>query len=142
MGGPDRGWSCGVHGMCSCLGSTNRVERVLTDRGSMRFVVGLIVATLSAAAWSGGARASDGDVEALYRQVLRSPTDTQTNLRYARAAEASGNLRWALAAYERMLLNDPDNADVQQGLQRIRRKLQPNTTQFSLEVGGIYESNP
>jgi len=78
----------------------------------------------------------------LYAQVLRDPTNSQLNLRYAELAEASGKLRWALAAYERVLVNDPENVEAQAGLQRVRRRLQPNSTQFVAELGAIGESNP
>jgi hypothetical protein len=107
----------------------------------MRFVVTLTVVIMAAMA-STSAGAADDDLRIIYAQVIRNPTDTQLNLRYARLAEERGMLRWALAAYERMLVNDPDNDEVKRGLQRIRRKLQPSVTQWALEVGGIFESNP
>ena len=78
----------------------------------------------------------------VYAQILRDPTNSQINLRYAELAEASGNLRWALAAYERVLVNDPGNVEAQAGLQRVRRRLQPNTTQFTAELGALGETNP
>src|SRR5215510_14182100 len=108
----------------------------------MRFVVFLTVVTLAAIMAGSPAGAADDDLRALYAQVIRNPTDTQTNLRYARLAEERGMWRWALAAYERMLVNDPDNEEVKRGLQRIRRKLQPSVTQWAFETGGIFESNP
>src|SRR6266567_1905395 len=70
------------------------------------------------------------------------PTNSQLNLRYAELAEASGKLRWALAAYERVLVNDPGNVEAQAGLQRVRRRLQPVSTQFTAELGVIGETNP
>jgi hypothetical protein len=78
----------------------------------------------------------------VYAQILRDPTNSALNLRYAELAEASGKLRWALAAYERVLVNDPGNAEAQAGLQRVRRRLQPDSTQFTAELGAIGESNP
>ena len=78
----------------------------------------------------------------VYAQILRDPTNSQLNLRYAEIAEATGNLRWALAAYERVLVNDPGNLEAQAGLQRVRRRLQPNSTQFNAEFGAIGETNP
>jgi predicted TPR repeat methyltransferase len=56
------------------------------------------------------------ELSALYSQVLQRPADSETNLRYARAAEAAGKLRWAYAAYERVALNDPSNREAQDGL--------------------------
>ena len=108
----------------------------------MRSVVFLTVVTLAAIMAGSPARAADDDLRALYAQVIRNPADTQTNLQYARLAEERGMLRWALSAYERMLVNDPDNEEVKRGLQRIRRKLQPSVTQWVFETGGIFESNP
>jgi hypothetical protein len=81
-------------------------------------------------------------LDVLYLQVLRRPTDTQLNLEFARAAEAAGILRWALSAYERVTVNDPGNAEAQWGLQRIRRKLQPNVSQVTVELGSAVETNP
>jgi len=78
----------------------------------------------------------------VYAQILRDPTNSALNLRYAELAETSGKLRWALAAYERVLVNDPGSAEAQAGLQRVRRRLQPDSTQFTAELGAIGESNP
>ena len=87
------------------------------------------------------ARASN-QLDALYSQVLKHPNDSQINLNFARAAEAAGVLRWALSAYERVTINDPGNAEAQTGLQRVRRKLQPDFSQVTVELGSAYESNP
>ncbi len=106
----------------------------------MRFVVLLAAAII--AAWSGGASAAGGDLARLYARVLRNPADSAVNLEYARLAEEQGKLRWALAAYERVAANDPANAEAQRGLARVRRKLQPDVTQFIAEIGGAWESNP
>ena len=81
-------------------------------------------------------------LDALYVEVLQHPGNSDLNLRFAREAEAAGVLRWALSAYERVTINDPGNAEAQAGLQRVRRKLQPDTSQVTLEAGGGYESNP
>jgi len=87
------------------------------------------------------ARASN-QLDALYSQVLKHPEDSQLNLNFARAAEAAGVLRWALSAYERVTVNDPSNAEAQAGLQRVRRKLQPDYSQVTVELGSTAESNP
>jgi len=104
----------------------------------MRVLLGAVLALAMSCA---GASASDR-LSDLYAAVLRNPADTQANLRYARAAEADGKLRWALAAYERIVANDPASAEGQQGLSRVRRRLQPDSTQYTIELGGIFESNP
>src|SRR5437763_13074835 len=111
------------------------------------------VAALIATAFFASASAADAiepvsgpgasaELARVYAQILRDPTNSQLNLEYAMLAETSGRLRWALAAYERVLVNDPGNLDAQAGLQRVRRRLQPNTTQFVAELGAVGESNP
>jgi hypothetical protein len=105
----------------------------------MRFVLTLVVALAAATA---SAHAAGPELAQLYAAILRDPTNPALNLRYAQWAEESGKLRWALATYERMILNDPANEEAQRGLQRIRRKLQPDSTQFTAELGSAWESNP
>jgi hypothetical protein len=98
----------------------------------------LLAATLSLLV--GTARADE--LTRLYAQILRDPTNSELNFRYAELAEQRGELRKALSAYERVLVNDPNHPQVMRALQRIRRKLQPNTTQFFTEFGPAWESNP
>jgi hypothetical protein len=86
--------------------------------------------------------ARDLSLDGLYAQVLRQPGDSELNLRFARMAEASGKLRWALAAYERVTLNDPGSREAQDGLTRVRRKMQPEITLVTAQIGAQYESNP
>lgn len=86
--------------------------------------------------------AASNQLDALYSQVLKHPEDSQLNLNFAREAEAAGILRWALSAYERVAVNDPNNAEAQAGLQRVRRELQPDYSQVNIEVGSAVESNP
>lgn len=81
-------------------------------------------------------------LDALYASILQHPQDTDLNLRFARAAEDEGVLRWALSAYERVTINDPGNLEAQAGLQRIRRKLQPDITRVTIELGSAVETNP
>lgn len=88
------------------------------------------------------AHAAADEIDTLYRNILQHPANTELNLRFAQLAEQSGHLRWALAAYERVTLNDPDNAEGRQGLQRVRRALQPAITMLTLQAGAQYESNP
>src|SRR5438874_2468425 len=91
---------------------------------------------------AGSGPGTSPELARVYAQILSDPTNSQLNLRYALLAEASGKLRWALAAYERVLVNDPGNPEAQAGLQRVRRRLQPNATQFNAEFGAIGETNP
>lgn len=105
----------------------------------MRSIFSIVAAVMIGFA---GSPAKADDLSRLYAQILKNPGNTELNLRYARIAEESGKLRWALQTYERVAANDPSNAEAQQGLSRVRRKLQPNTTQYTIELGAIYESNP
>jgi len=82
------------------------------------------------------------ELSRLNQQILRAPTDPALNLRYAALAESMGLARLALAAYERILVVDPGNAAAQAGIDRVRRALQPNTTQYILDTGYAWESNP
>jgi hypothetical protein len=88
------------------------------------------------------APARANDLDRLHSQILQNPGNSELNLRFAQLAENAGYLRWALSAYERVVLNDPNNADALTGLTRIRRKLQPNTTLATVQLGTQYESAP
>ena len=103
------------------------------------FGLGLVLGQHSAAA---EALTSSDALSTLYTEVLRDPANTKLNLRYARLAEVEGHPRLALAAYERVLLNDPTNREAEAGYQRVRRKLEPSLTQMRLEVGAGVETNP
>lgn len=87
-------------------------------------------------------RASAETLESLHARILRQPNNTELNLRFGELAERAGYLRWALAAYERVVLNDPDNLEGRKGLTRVRRALQPNFTLATLQFGAIYETHP
>jgi hypothetical protein len=78
----------------------------------------------------------------LNQRIVADPTNTELNLQYAMIAEGQKKYRFALAAYERILANDPDNAAAKRGLQRVRRQLQPDTKRITLEAGLGYETNP
>jgi hypothetical protein len=87
-------------------------------------------------------RASAETLESLHARILQQPNNTELNLRFAEIAERSGYLRWALSAYERVVINDPANIEGLRGLQRVRRALQPNFTLATLQFGAIYETHP
>ncbi|MGD9923299.1 MAG: hypothetical protein AB7V13_17920 [Pseudorhodoplanes sp.] len=91
---------------------------------------------------AGSVAASAKEIDTLYARVLREPANTELNLRFARLAEEQGNLRWALMAYERVVLNDPSNWEGKVGLMRVRRAIQPTYTVMTIELGAGYESNP
>ena len=105
---------------------------------SRSFRVGLAAFVLASVAGLAQAR----DLNTLYDRILREPANSELNLQFAKQAEAQGSLRWALAAYERVVLNDPNNFEAKVGLMRIRRILQPSFTLVTAEVGTAFESNP
>jgi hypothetical protein len=77
-----------------------------------------------------------------YQSVLSNPTNSEVNLQYAMVAEGHKQYRLALAAYERILENDPQNKAALAGLQRVRSLIQPATTLLTSEFGARFESNP
>jgi len=101
-----------------------------------------LVAPFPASAQPALVAASAAELVRLNAEILRHPQDTALNLHYAAVAESLGERRLALAAYERILIYDPQNLAALEGVDRIRRGLQPNTTQYRLALGALYESNP
>ena len=77
-----------------------------------------------------------------YQSVLANPTNSEVNLQYAMVAEGNKQYRLALAAYERILENDPQNKAALAGLQRVRSLIEPSTTLLTSEFGARFESNP
>lgn len=88
-----------------------------------------------------GAASAQQDLESLNEQILANPNDAELNFRYARAAEEAGQLRLALAAYERVMINDPENEVARRGYERIRRMIEPDFTTFTVEVGARWDDN-
>ena len=81
------------------------------------------------------------DVESVFQRLLQNPSDVELNLLYARLAEERGELARALATYERLLLQDPENATALAEAARIRRLLEPSRTEFVALLGFQYETN-
>ena len=109
-------------------------------RRALAVTLYLLAAGVSATAFA--PRAGANELDRLHQQILRHPSNPELNLRFAELAERSGYLRWALSAYERAILHDPNNPEVLKGLTRVRRALQPNTTLVTVQLGGQYKSNP
>jgi hypothetical protein len=80
--------------------------------------------------------------EALFDAVLQHPGDAALNKRFARAAEARGDLRLAFAALERAVLSSSGDTEAQAEFDRIKSKLTPSVTRVTLEGGANYASNP
>ena len=89
-----------------------------------------------------GLPAGAQSLDQLNAQIIEHPRDVSLNLQYARLAEEQGKLRLALAAYERILINDPDNADAQHGYERVRRVIEPPNTSLRAEIGEQWELEP
>jgi hypothetical protein len=108
--------------------------------------VGACLATWAVAAALAGAgapaRAQVDEMTRVYQQILREPGNVELNLTYARLAIERGELRKALAAYERVLEAEPGNAEAGAGLRRIQRQLSPDVTQVTFVAGAQGETNP
>lgn len=87
------------------------------------------------------ARASEEELRSLFVRLLINPSDIELNLQYARLAEEMGLTRKALAAYERLLIQYPDNEAAQEGFYRVRGDLEPEFTDVTVDIGGRYETN-
>src|SRR5688500_4001798 len=83
----------------------------------------------------------DVELRQVFEQILQDPGNPGLNLRYARLAIDRGEVRKALAAYERILAQDPNNEQAKAGIRRIQRELEPSVTKVTLLLGGQYESN-
>lgn len=81
-------------------------------------------------------------LDRVFDQLIRDPTSAALNFRYAKLAEDKGQLRKALAAYERILARDPGNERAKAGLGRIKRLLAPNFTVATINLGAQFETNP
>lgn len=84
---------------------------------------------------------AQSELRQVFEELIQDPTSTELNLRYAREAEKHGESRKALAAYERILINDPDNAEAEREIARIKRELAPEFTDVTVVLGADYESN-
>ena len=101
----------------------------------------LCLSALALAAAAPAAAQQTADLQDLFRQVLVNPTDAGANMRYAQEAERRGELRKALAAYERIVLNDPGNKQARGEYERIKALLEPARTRFQAGFGGQFETN-
>lgn len=119
---------------------TRRLGRIVA-RVALPVSLTLAIAGFASAVQAAQTPPSD-EMTTLFRQILANPGDTQANLAYARLAERRGERRKALATYERVLLNEPGNVEARQGLDRIRRAIEPAWTNITLSAGVGYNSNP
>lgn len=99
------------------------------------------LATMPLGAVARAAAGVDPELRRIYRQILRNPADAALSLRYAALAERKGMLRKALAAYQRVLIQDPRNAEARAGLQRVATRLEPDFSAIYLHLGARYATN-
>lgn len=85
---------------------------------------------------------SDAEYRRVFDEVMLDPGAPGPNLRYARLSIERGELRKALAAYERILSREPGNAEALAGRARILRQLEPSTFRATFSIGGAYQTNP
>ncbi len=108
----------------------------------------LVIALLSGAAAAPAETATEGgvgaerDMREVFDKILLDPSNPALNFRYARLAIERGEYRKALAAYERVLARDPNNAEAKAGIARLLRESRPSYTTLTVALGAQYESNP
>ena len=122
------------------LWGRGRRARPPKSRGFARACCVLLLATSVHALSAALARAQD--LEELNNRILDNTEDVELNLRYASEAEQQGELRLALAAYERILINNPDNKEAQRGFARVRRIIEPAYQSLRAEIGVEWDDNP
>lgn len=88
------------------------------------------------------AQQSDGEMRRVFEQILQDPSNPGLNKRYAKLASDRGDYRKALAAYERILARDPNNAEAKAAIAELLRESEPAYTNITLVVGALWESNP
>lgn len=82
------------------------------------------------------------EYDSVFERLLFSPGDPALNIRYAELAEANGELRKALGAYERVLARDPHNSQALREYRRVKNLLQPAVTEITVDLGIAYSTNP
>ena len=86
--------------------------------------------------------AAANELASVFDRLLLNPGDLALNIRYAELVEANGDLRKALGAYERAIAQHPNDPTLRRSYRRVKRKLQPSITQWTIESGVSWESNP
>jgi hypothetical protein len=108
-------------------------------------LVALAIPLLVGGALLGGAAQAQGvpaqDSLTLFENLLRNPDEVQTNLAYAQALQAAGNIAEARREYQKVLALSPNNPTAIAALAYLGQALTPAQTDYTLRVGGAYESN-
>ncbi len=80
--------------------------------------------------------------DALFAQLLATPDDPELNKKFAREAEARGDIRHAFAALERVVTSSAGDTEAQAEFDRLRKKVLPAVTNVTVQAGANYASNP
>ncbi len=123
----------GPGALASGVSCVTRVASVLKNAHILAFTVVLFLACAPPVQ-----AASDAE----FQRLLSAPDDPQLNRQYAASAEATGDLRHALAALDRALAVKPNDPELIAAYDRVRRKLLPTTTAVTIQAGATYASNP
>ncbi|MGE0425178.1 MAG: hypothetical protein AB7O88_23160 [Reyranellaceae bacterium] len=101
-------------------------------------LLGVAPATLPAMAQAPSASAG-AELRAAFDQVMANPADVAANMRYGQAAEAAGQPRKALAAYERAAAHG--DAEAMAAYERLKLVVEPATTRILVGFGVMFDSN-
>ena len=82
------------------------------------------------------------EMRRVFDQILLDPSNPGLNTRYAKMAADQGEYRKAIAAYERILARDPNNAEAKAAIAELLKQTDPPYTNFTFVVGSLWESNP
>ena len=120
------------------------MQRRRIGRWSSRAVRAAMLLAIAFAAATAAAPAKaqdDAEMRRIFDQILQDPGNPALNMRYAAIAIDRGEIRKAMAAYERILARDPNNEEAKAGLRRVQLRLEPAVTRANVLLGSQYESN-
>lgn len=106
------------------------------------WMAGAVCAAAAIAAATPAIAQSEAEYRSAFEDVMLDPSAPGPNFRYARLSIERGELRKALAAYERILSREPNNAEAIAGRARVLRQLEPSTLRATISIGGAYQTNP
>jgi hypothetical protein len=113
----------------------------LGETGVVRLGLTALLAAAATALCVASASARTDELGALFRQLMRDPGNLELNLRYAALSAEQGEFARAIAAYERILAEHPDNRTARQEIERLQRLVYPPHTELVASLGVQYESN-
>jgi hypothetical protein len=81
------------------------------------------------------------ELRAVFQQLMLDPGNTALNMRYAELNAQRGETARAVATYERILAEDPNNVAARRALERLQLLFEPPTTSIVATLGARYETN-